>query len=158
MLIINSLHTQHNVFCNTFYFTFKLNLEHNTLALNGTIFATSDPPEPYAGDILDLLDSFRTAPEYQVDKNHSHCGLRTRIMPLLDLLTLAIGEAGVCWWCWQECRYEYAWSKVKRPLVWKKDSAGAGMVSRYRDRQAQSHLFKHLDTRDLFMANERVWT
>ena len=130
----------------------------NTLSLQGTIFATSDAPEPYDGDILDLVDSFKQAPEYQVDTNHHHCGIRTRIMPLLDLLVLALGEVGVCWWCWQECRHDYAWSKVKRPLMWKKDSAGASMHQHYKNRQAQSHLFKHLDTRDLFMANQRLWT
>ncbi|KAG9562858.1 hypothetical protein KCU77_g17488, partial [Aureobasidium melanogenum] len=138
--------------------TIKFFKRINTLSLEGTIFATTETPEPYEGDILDLVDSFKQAPEYQVDKNHHHCGIRTRIMPLLDLLVLALGEVGVCWWCWQDCRHDYAWSKVKRPLVWKKDSAGASMHQHYKNRQAQSHLFKHLDTRDLFMANERLWT
>ncbi|KAH0150211.1 hypothetical protein KCU67_g10755, partial [Aureobasidium melanogenum] len=138
--------------------TIKFFKRINTLSLEGTIFATTETPEPYEGDILDLVDSFKQAPEYQVDKNHHHCGIRTRIMPLLDLLVLALGEVGVCWWCWQDCRHDYAWSKVKRPLIWKKDSAGASMRQHYKNRQAQSHLFKHLDTRDLFMANERLWT
>ncbi|KAI4724591.1 hypothetical protein E4T49_07675 [Aureobasidium sp. EXF-10728] len=138
--------------------TIKFFKRINTLTLQSTIFATADAPEPYDGDILDLVDSFKQAPEYQVDNNHHHCGIRTRIMPLLDLLVLALGEVGICWWCWQERRHEYAWSKVKRPLIWKKDSAGASMYQHYKNRQAQSHLFKHLDTRDLFMANERLWT
>ncbi|KAI5208783.1 hypothetical protein E4T42_03476 [Aureobasidium subglaciale] len=137
--------------------TIKFFKRINTLSLQGTIFATSDLPEPYEGDILDLVDSFKQAPEYQVDKNHHHCGIRTRILPLIDILVLALGEVGICWWCWQECRHDYAWSKVKRPLIWKKDSVGASMHQHYQTRQTQSHLFKHLDTRDLFMANERLW-
>lgn len=130
-----------------------------TVSVQGNLIATSDPPEPYEGDIFDILDSLRQAPEYQIDKNHNHCGLRTRIMPLLDLINFSLAqEVGICLHCWQDCRHDYAYSLVKRPLIWRKDSAGAGMIQQYKTRQTQNHLFKHLDARDLFMATERHWT
>lgn len=131
-----------------------------TISLAGTILPLSENEalEPYSGDVGDLIESLRQCPEYQIDKNHSHCGLRTRLMPLLDLVEYSLTEVGVCMHCWQDCRHEYAWSKVKRPLTWRRDSVGAGMYHQYKARQAQNHLFKHLDTRDLFMAKERLWT
>lgn len=130
----------------------------NTVALSGTIISTTDPPEPYDGEILHLIESLRQCPGYQIDKNHHHCGLRDRLRPLLDFLEVALQDVGLCLQCWQNCRQEYAWTRVKRPLIWKYGSAGAGMYQYYKERQAQSHLFKHLDTRDLFMAVDRLWT
>lgn len=131
----------------------------HTLSLSGTLIPTSDPSDPYDGDIFDLLDQLRQVPEYQIDKNHHHCGLRTRILPLLDLVAYSLNnEVGVCLHCWLGERGEYAWSRAKRPLIWKHGSAGAAMVRQYRVRQAQSHLFKHFDAMHLFMADERMWT
>ncbi|KAL1302659.1 hypothetical protein AAFC00_003026 [Neodothiora populina] len=139
----------------------------NTLNLQGRLISTTPEGEPceteqdfyYDADLFDLLDEFRKAPEYQIDKNHRHCGLRTRLLPLIDLVSLSLSsEVGLCLNCWQESRNEYAWSRVKRPLIWTHGSAGAGMASRYRDGQTQRHLFRHLDARDLFVAKERVWT
>jgi hypothetical protein len=132
--------------------TIKFFKRINTLSIQGTIFAVDNLPEPYDGDINDLVDSFRQAPEYQVDKNHHHCGLRTRIIPLLDLMASALSEVAVCWPCWQESRHEYAWSKVKRPLMWRRDSR-----QHHYDNRQLLHLHKHVDTRNLFMAKERLW-
>lgn len=133
-----------------------------TLSLSGSIIPAAAEDEaaeqPYQGDVADLIESLRQCPEYQIDKNHGHCGLRTRLMPLLDLIEYSITEVGVCALCWQECRHEYAWSRVKRPLIWKRDSAGASMLRHYKTQQAQRHLSKHLDTRDMFMAKDRLWT
>lgn len=131
----------------------------NTLQLQGSIIPSEEMGDVYEGDVFDLLDEIRKVPEYQIDKNHHHCGIRTRIMPLLDLISFSLNqEVGICLHCWQESRNEYAWSRSKRPLVWKHGSAGAAMVQQYKSTQAQKHLFKHLDARDLFMANERLWT
>ena len=132
-----------------------------TLSLAGTLLPPAEdelPLDSFDGEIANLVEQLRQCPEYQIDKNHSHCGLRTRLMPLLDLIELSLSEVGICTHCWQECRHEYAWKHVKRPLVWRRDSAGAGMYAAFKDRGAQSHLAKHLDTRDLFMAKDRLWT
>jgi hypothetical protein len=43
-------------------------------------------PEAYAGDIEYLIGLLRQCPGYQIDKNHSHCGLRTKLLPALDLI------------------------------------------------------------------------
>ncbi|GAB7341810.1 hypothetical protein MBLNU457_g0137t1 [Dothideomycetes sp. NU457] len=135
----------------------------NSLELAGTLLpAASDGEEElqeaYDEDVATIIDSMRQCPEYQIDKNHHHCGLRTRLMPILDLIEYSLTEVAVCLTCWTECRGDYAWSQVKRPLIWKRDSVGSSMVQKYNMRQSQSHLFKHLETRDMFMAVDRVWT
>lgn len=131
----------------------------------------------YTGELSDLLDSLRQCPEYQIDKFHAHCGLRTRLMPVLDTIDAALtSDIGVCLACWHERRHEYSWRTAKRPLVWKK-AAGYGVapspmyVPRAAKPDAQVKLFKeldrrlvlgclarHVDARDMFLAKERVWS
>jgi len=43
-------------------------------------------PEAYMGDVEQLIGVLRQCPSYQIDKNHTHCGLRTRILPCLDYI------------------------------------------------------------------------
>ncbi|KAI9838073.1 MAG: hypothetical protein M1819_006228 [Sarea resinae] len=56
-----------------------------TLRLQGTIFDTQGP-QYYPGDIKTLLKTLRQCPSYQINPNHAHCGLRTRIEPVLNVL------------------------------------------------------------------------
>ena len=134
-----------------------------TLSLAGTILPLSysdEAPEqqqqPYHGDIIHLLDSMRQCPEYQIDKNHSHCGLRTRLMPLLDLVEHSLTEIGICASCWRDARPEYAWSLSKRPLIWRfgPDVMGRGGAGA---RRSLAHPVRHQEVRDMFTAQERLW-
>lgn len=43
-------------------------------------------PEAYSGDIEHLIGLLRQCPQYQIDQNHRHCGLRVRILPALDYI------------------------------------------------------------------------
>ena len=134
-----------------------------TLSLAGTILPLSysdEAPEqqqqPYHGDIIHLLDSMRQCPEYQIDKNHSHCGLRTRLMPLLDLVEHSLTEIGICASCWRDARPEYAWGHSKRPLIWRfgPDVMGRGGAGA---RRSLAHPVRHQEVRDMFTAQERLW-
>ncbi len=120
-----------------------------TLQLRGTIIDTEEPPESYAGDLDHLLDTLRQVPEYQIDKFHSHCGIRTKLVPLLDLLQRHLSHAGICIECWQDRRLDYAWLGAKRPLLWKKEDR---RLLKY------GHGDLHVGTRDLFTATERAWS
>jgi hypothetical protein len=51
-------------------------------------------PEAYTGDIENLIGILRQCPSYQIDKNHTHCGLRTKLLPALDYIKNCI-DAGV---------------------------------------------------------------
>lgn len=142
-------------------------LRLGTLRLQGTIY---DPTEPthYVGDIDKLLESLRQASAYQIDRNHAHCGLRVRIIPLLDLiqnqLRLESGnsDVGICADCWSRHRLQYAWSEAKRPVLWTTSrslggSHGAGW-RKGRDEGSNGCLARHANVRDMFMATERDWT
>ncbi len=47
-------------------------------------------PEAYSGDIEYLIGLLRQCPSYQIDHNHSHCGLRTKLLPALDFIKSCI--------------------------------------------------------------------
>ncbi|KAK8210908.1 hypothetical protein IWZ01DRAFT_435146 [Phyllosticta capitalensis] len=124
-----------------------------TLRLESRISA-SDGTTDYEGDITKLIDNLRQCPEYQIDNNHAHCGLRERILPLLLLLQSMIdasgNDIGICGECWRDHKASYAWSLSKRPVMWAK---GNGL------RPSENHCRnRHGATRDLFMAAQRDWT
>ncbi|KAK5163510.1 uncharacterized protein LTR77_010692 [Saxophila tyrrhenica] len=118
-----------------------------TVQLQGTLIDVADPPEPHAGDLINLLDTLRQVPEYQIDKFHSHCGIRTRLVPMLDLLQRAIPHAAVCGECWEANRTDLAWLGAKRPLLWRKGDSGL---------YGTGH--RHAGIRDFFTATERQWS
>lgn len=136
-----------------------------TLRLQGTIYDNTEPTY-HTGDVERLLESFRQCSSYQVDRNHMHCGLRARILPLVDLLqnqlcldTTSL-DIGLCLECWKTHREAYAWSSAKRPVMWAQSRSLTGnrMVSKGHQRTPSSCLRKHIVVRDLFMATERDWT
>ncbi|WPH03354.1 Hypothetical protein R9X50_00623300 [Acrodontium crateriforme] len=120
-----------------------------TLKLQGVVYDATEPPEPYSGDVYSLLDAMQQVPEYQIDKNHHHCGIRTRIIPLIDTLRESISHIGICFEYWTTSWSQYAWMEAKQPLLWRKQN--------YR-LKATSHETLHANVRGLFMAAERDWS
>ena len=120
-----------------------------TLQFQGTMIDSSDPPAAYDGDLYVLLDTLRQVPEYQIDKFHSHCGIRTRMVPLLDMIQECLSSVGVCFDCWQEDRTQAAWILSNRPLLWKKQAFRL---------KGQGHDSRHADIRAMFTAAERDWS
>lgn len=131
------------------------------LPLTGSVLSATEPTR-YQGDIDRLVDSLRQCPEYQVDGNHKHCGLRERLLPLLEVvqnhLALDVNnlDIGICLDCWQARRHEYSWSEAKRPVAWSRQSLQRG--SSGRARAGSLCLTRHLVVRDMFTAVERDWT
>ncbi|KAK4964488.1 hypothetical protein LTR66_012270 [Elasticomyces elasticus] len=148
-----------SVQCDSFQLgeTIRFFSRSGTLRLQGTLFDTAEPPEPFAGEIADLVEALRKCPEYQIDKNHTHCGLRTRLIPLLDLVEAFLQDAGICGDCWESNRADYAWLDAKRPLIWKRSSIGLRSVQTP-SRGLAVHEAKHRNVREFFTAVERLWT
>ncbi|KAK5110434.1 hypothetical protein LTR62_005785 [Meristemomyces frigidus] len=119
------------------------------LRLQGGIFASCELPEPFTGDIAILLDKLRQAPEYQIDRFHNHCGIRTKILPLLDLLSEAILHVGTCAECWANDRENYAWMDAKRPILWRRGAFNL---------RTQDHRKRHACIKDMCTATERDWS
>ncbi|KAH7066933.1 hypothetical protein BKA63DRAFT_523432 [Paraphoma chrysanthemicola] len=144
----------------------------DTVRLQGKIYDNTEPTY-YLGDVDRLLLSLRQCSNYQVDSNHSHCGLRSRLLPLLDLiqnqLNLETGslDIGICADCWTHRRSQYAWKLAKRPVMWAHPRSLTGNRSlangftrkqSSHKRESSSCLSRHVAVRDLFMAVERDWT
>jgi hypothetical protein len=141
-------------------FFFKI----DTVRLQGKIYDNTEPTY-YLGDIDRLLSLLRQCSNYQIDNNHGHCGLRSRLLPLLDLiqnqLSLDTGslDVGICAECWIKHRAEYAWQMAKRPVLWTSNRALTnGAVRKGHQRTPSSCLSRHIVVRDLFMAVDRDWT
>lgn len=64
----------------------KFFMHKGLLMLKSPLSSDDEYPEGYGGDIENLITVLRQCPSYQIDKNHGHCGLRTRIIPALDYI------------------------------------------------------------------------
>ncbi len=119
-----------------------------TLHLQSMIYGCSGS-EPYVDTIDHLLDTLRQCPSYQINKHHSHCGLRTRFRPAVDLIQRYLeSEAGVCGKCWTHGKAELAWSKHPRVESWA--CSPQRMIRRNKCEQ-------HDKAREMFTARERDW-
>jgi hypothetical protein len=67
-------------------------------------------PEAYSGNIESIIASLRQCPSYQIDKNHGHCGLRSRLLPMLDYVKiLTDGSVGIRISTWKKDRAAQSW-------------------------------------------------
>jgi hypothetical protein len=138
-----------------------------TLRLQGTIYDTEEEPHQYMGDIDRLLEALRQCSSYQIDRNHAHCGLRVRLLPLLDWVQNCLGlEAGICLECWKQDRPSYAWSTVKRPVLWTRPRRleNSRSIGIFKGKYAASGELqancrdRHGSVREMFTAADRMWT
>ncbi|KAK3985592.1 hypothetical protein QBC44DRAFT_334887 [Cladorrhinum sp. PSN332] len=44
-------------------------------------------------DILHIVSTFKQCPSYQIDHNHTNCGLRTRLMPILEYIEARLSSS-----------------------------------------------------------------
>ncbi|KFY52600.1 hypothetical protein V497_08482 [Pseudogymnoascus sp. VKM F-4516 (FW-969)] len=73
-----------------------------------------DYPEPYEGDIENLITALRQCPSYQYDKNHAHCGLRTRLIPALDFIQAMLASGvGIDRGNWKSERPSTSWESAE---------------------------------------------
>lgn len=144
----------------------------DTVRLQGKIYDNSEPTY-YLGDVERLLSSLRQCSNYQVDKNHAHCGLRSRLLPLLDTIQHILSSdasgpyIGICADCWSNHRLDYAWSSAsaKPPVMWtfsrtwmNNRTFASGLAQPGAEASPRECQRKHAVVRDLFLARERNWT
>ena len=112
-------------------------------------FAASltEESEPYSGKIEEIIAKFRECSSYQIDENHRHCGLRTRLMPLLETIRPR-DQVGICLDCWKGNRSEESWSENPQGGKWD----FVMKMSVYGTCQA------HRDAKAMYTAAARDWT
>ena len=71
-------------------------------------------PDTSLFHIEDLLSTLKQCPSYQVDKNHTNCGLRTRIDPILDFIRamLAASAVSIAHADWKRRRSDVSWEEA----------------------------------------------
>jgi hypothetical protein len=82
--------------------------------LKSPLTCDEEYPEGYGGDIENLITVLRQCPSYQLDKNHGHCGLRTRVIPALDYIqTFLSSNIGLSSRGWRTDRKANSWTMMK---------------------------------------------
>ncbi|KAL2020769.1 hypothetical protein VTK56DRAFT_7967 [Thermocarpiscus australiensis] len=67
-------------------------------------------------DIAQLLATLKQCPSYQIDKNHTNCGLRTRILPILEYIQAMLSSNIIS-------ISKSAWAKDRDTASWYKGEA-----------------------------------
>jgi hypothetical protein len=133
----------------------------DTLRLQGAICG-GDASDPYHGTIQRLFELLRQSPTYQIDSHHSHCGLRTKLAPLLNqlepyLVISSVSDVGICGQCWLAHRSRYAWSQAKRPVLWRTPVVVSTSGKSRGAMGSEVCLEFHVKVRDMFTASSRDW-
>lgn len=84
-------------------------------------------PPLYEGDINNLIALLKTCPNWQYDKHHAHCGLRTPLIPRLEFIQVMLNQGvGIDWQGWKRDPVNEMWenyegvkdSRGDRKWVW----------------------------------------
>jgi hypothetical protein len=132
------------------FFTYK-----RLLVLTPALSPYDNYPEPYRGDIENLITVLRQCPSYQIDKNHTHCGLRTRIMPALDYIqTMLTSNIGIDRRGWKNDRPGTSWAMVegREPFRFTRS------ITSDQRMKIEGYLMAEKHAKALFTAGQWDWT
>lgn len=89
----------------------KFFVSKGLLTLTSPLSANYDEcVEVYNSDVEGLITTLRQCPTYQIDANHAHCGLRSRIIPRLDFIqSMLTSSIGIDRQGWQKDRLATSW-------------------------------------------------
>ena len=125
------------------------------LTLTSALSPYDDYPELYGGDIENLITILRQCPSYQIDKNHSHCGLRTRIIPALDYIqTMLTSNIGIDRRGWKNDRPGTSWSTARSGSAFRFTRS----VANDQRLKIEGYLVAEKHARALFTAGQWDWT
>jgi hypothetical protein len=139
-------------------------LGKNKLIKLGPVLTGQDEADPYTGDIeRGVIETYKSCPTYRMYEFHTHCGLRTRLLPLIEQLEAyvrsgSVPGVGICGDCWNEHRRNYAWSEAKRQMSWRAPIPRPPSHIATRKLPIEVCLQQHARARDMFMAVDRDWT
>ena len=112
-------------------------------------FAASSEAESelYVGNVEDIIARLRECTSYQIDGYHQHCGLRTKLMPILDSIW-PLNQVWICLDCWKKDKSRESWLENPHGGRWywvKKARSGGGCEA-------------HRDAKAMYTASIRKWT
>ncbi len=140
------------------------------LANKGLLFLVDFSPAPPNSptdysvvDVYDLLTTLRQCPSYQIDKHHTNCGLRTRLLPILEYIQTMLSSNIVA-------IASPAWKTNRAATTWVSDSSkddreGDHNVFRFTRSSARDQRLRYEGAmaadsmaKQLFTAKEWNWT
>ena len=101
----------------------------------------------YSGSVEDIVAKLRECTSYQIDAYHQHCGLRTRLLPILDSIW-PLNQVWICLECWHRKRREESWLETPHGGQWnwtKKTEPARGCQA-------------HRNAKAMYTAENRNWT
>lgn len=120
-----------------------------TLSMQNTFGNVHDAPQ-YAGNVEDVISCLRQCPTYQVDKNHSHCGPRSRLERALASVVPSLSRTGICLHCWKHNRGEDSWGD--------NPAGGRWYLGMARLPTVHQDCHDHRSIKAMCTADERDWT
>lgn len=94
----------------------KLLVSKSLLFLTSFSSSSLDEIKDFAAvDVNSILAALKQCPNYQVDRHHTNCGLRTRIMPILEYVgsMLSANVVQVALVGWKKDRKQTSWVKTE---------------------------------------------
>lgn len=121
-----------------------------TLRIESVFDPAPEELEPYSGNLNDIISKLKECPSYQIDKNHTHCGLRTRLLPILEgpRTPQPSLQVGLCFACWKEDKSKESWLENPSGNTW----INAG--GRFSGKGCRNHR----ETKAMYTAVKRDWT
>ena len=74
-------------------------------------------PEAYVGSVEIIIARLRECTSYQIDDFHRHCGLRSRLIPILDTIS-PLKQVWICLDCWKRDKSEESWVENPHEGTW----------------------------------------
>lgn len=121
-----------------------------TLRIESAFDPAPEELEPYNGNLDDIVAKLKQCPSYQIDSNHTHCGLRTRLMSVLEgpRSPRPLFQVGLCLECWKEDKSKESWLENPTAGTW------VNTGERFYGRGCRDHR----DTKAMYTAVKRDWT
>ena len=121
-----------------------------TLRIDSAFDPAPEELEPYSGNLNDIIAKLKECPSYQIDNNHTHCGLRNRLISVLEgpRPLRPSFQVGICLGCWKEDKSKENWFENPIGGTW----INAG--ERFWGRGCRGHR----ETKAMYTAVKRDWT
>ena len=104
--------------------------------------------DEYDGNLEDIIIRFRECPSYQIDHHHQHCGMRTKLLPILDSI-IPLRHFGLCLDCWKRDRLGESWVENPYKSKWTWTPSTMGSVGGCQ---------AHREVKAMYTAAIRDWT
>lgn len=106
-------------------------------------------------NILEIIATLKACPEYQIDSNHKHCGIRNKFMEALRSI-VPEHQVGICGRCWGNDATKESWGDSPECGEWKYRFPFHSQPSQSSNRPDGCSV--HRNAKTMYTAKSRDWT